>query len=1248
MRSTLISAAIFFLAMLLVAGCSEGNSKAPLIPDGQDYVSPLAGIRAVNTELDDIRIDGESVLTSAYINVKPGKNTLPLEIDTSSAGSLSVDIRDGMLLLPDGTRAASYEGPVSPLQVEPGIADGLVELNVAYTGDTEHLRRYWLAIDKQDDLPIPPFTGTLVTTPEGDEMEICANEMLVALHPNVPGEDFNELLKALDMQALERIIDTDVYRVGFAPSVDIFVAMRTIEISPIVEYAEPNFIRHLDIIPNDTNYNYKWDLNIMDGPEGWDIFQGDSNVIVGVIDTGIDRDHPDLVSKVVNGEDFVDGGDGLGGEVDGDGVDNDGNSLIDDNVGHGTHVAGIIGAMSNNSKGTAGVDWSCKLMGLRIMPANGDGGAATSSITSALNYAKNTQNVVAVNMSIGGGWFSQTEQNVCNSVFNAGVVICASAGNSGSSQYSYPASYDHVVSVAATNSQDKKTSFSQYNDKVDVCAPGQDIYSTYYNNTYAFASGTSMSCPEATGLMALVKGYYPTYSAQEVVDQVKFTADNIYDKNPNYVGRLGTGRINIYRALYQQLRPEYNILGMEYDDDFEGITHGNRDGFFNPGEVIGIGLTVRNDGIKDADDPAGLLDINDPYVHVIKGEIAFPDIPKAETKKSDEMFIISIDDDCPDGHVVQYIMDFDDALGSGPHENPGSWKVFKNEYTVDAIWLEGENLPENGKIFKGIDNQALIRIDVSGDVNYGTIDGLEIIKFGSVATDAITGVRLYHDSDGDGVFDLDGTDKQLATDDYYNAGYSGQYDNLNDPNSGNPGGSNDIPHPHVDFNTDSKAVFHGIYLPATNTQTNSFFIVIDLAQAAISGSTLQVGIMTESNINLRIPDAIDPDCLPLISDEFIVASTWETDVKITGGNSDYSWRPEGATNSQGDIFIVIDDDRNGNHDIYLKKSTDFGATFEDDMQLSTDDAGDFYPTIAIDSDDVIHVVYYSTMFGGNNREIIYMRSEDDGYSWTEPVRITNASGDSRVPDITIGPDDVIHVVWTDDRSTPGEGIYYKQSVDGGDNWSDDLRVAANQYYNDWPSPCVAVGANGNINVCWERWVVSGPYVTGFDVYYAKSENDGASFLSPQNLTPGSGGYDYAIRMVSDPDGNPYLVYHHSTASSYDILCAYSTNGGDSFLSKNLTSDIATSCTRPDISINADGFIDVVYKDNLGGTNNVYHIFSETGINGFNDPVQISFGAVIETKTEWPRVIRGPEKNIYAFWADLRDGQHEIYFNRYLY
>ncbi len=291
-----------------------------------------------------------------------------------------------------------------------------------------------------------------------------------------------------------------------------------------VEDASPNYRLFLDAAPNDTYYNdFLWGLNNtgqlggtvdadIDAPEAWDISTGSSDVIVAVIDTGVDYTSPDLAPNIWVNQDELNGTAG---------VDDDGNGYVDDvygidpagyigtdadtdprdGYGHGTHCAGTIGAVGNNSYGVVGVNWNVKLMGLKMFTDMGSGGLTSWSIEcieyaidQKLNY---NQNIVAINASWGGGGFSQPLKDAIEAAGTAGIVFCAAAGNGGADGVGddndttphYPSSYTsaNIVAVAATDFNDAITTFSNYGaTSVDLAAPGQDILSTYPRQ-YAYA-----------------------------------------------------------------------------------------------------------------------------------------------------------------------------------------------------------------------------------------------------------------------------------------------------------------------------------------------------------------------------------------------------------------------------------------------------------------------------------------------------------------------------------------------------------------------------------------------------------------------------------------------------------------------------------------------------------------------------------------------------------------------------------------
>ena len=345
---------------------------------------------------------------------------------------------------------------------------------------------------------------------------------------------------------------------------------------PDVLYAEPIYKRHPCLTPTDSSFYQQWAYQNIQAEAAWDLETGDSSVVIAIIDTGVDWDHPDLAANIWQNS----------GEIEGNGIDDDGNGYIDDvrgwdtasndndpmdTYGHGSHCAGISAAVTNNTKtGTnvAGTAWNCLIMAVR---AGDENGFYDSDIVEAIHYAiDNGADVIS--MSLGGPYPSTTIQTACNLAYNNGIVVVAAAGNDNSSAKSYPAAYSSVIAVAATDSADQRASFSNYGSWVQLAAPGVSILSTLWNNTYDSWSGTSMACPFVSGAAGLVLSLDPTLTNAEVSQILIDNTDNIDAINPGYAGQLGSGRLNLYRAL--------SAVG----------------GGGNPGEEVTAVLTVHNDG----------------------------------------------------------------------------------------------------------------------------------------------------------------------------------------------------------------------------------------------------------------------------------------------------------------------------------------------------------------------------------------------------------------------------------------------------------------------------------------------------------------------------------------------------------------------------------------------------------------------------------------------------------------------------
>ncbi len=327
-------------------------------------------------------------------------------------------------------------------------------------------------------------------------------------------------------------------------------AVESLVVREEVIHAEPNYIMETTATPNDPGYDSLWAMPTIDAPNAWDITTGSEEVVVAVIDSGIDYNHPDLKDNMWTSEEGHHGYNAIN------------NSYYPmDDTGHGTHVAGTIGAVGNNDLGVVGVNWNVSLMAVKFLGETGTGtvGDAIAGLEYVLEMKRDGENIVATSNSWGGTGFSELLYEAIEKHQQEGISFVAAAGNNRADVDKtpfYPANYDltNIISVGATDPDDDLAWFSNYGRRsVHVGAPGVNINSTLPDEQYGHLSGTSMAAPHVSGLIALLRSHHPTYDHNQLKNVILSSSDQ-----PNTLQNLTLteGRINAYQALELSPDPE--------------------------------------------------------------------------------------------------------------------------------------------------------------------------------------------------------------------------------------------------------------------------------------------------------------------------------------------------------------------------------------------------------------------------------------------------------------------------------------------------------------------------------------------------------------------------------------------------------------------------------------------------------------------------------------------------------------------
>jgi hypothetical protein len=524
-----------------------------------------------------------------------------------------------------------------------------------------------------------------------------------------------------------------IYKITYSSQVVIEKAINMLLATGNFIYAEPNYIYKPMYIPNDTLVLQQYHHSRIHSYEAWDINKGDTNVVIGITDTGFDTVHIELVNKIkYNYNDPING------------IDDDGDGYIDNYMGwnmafnntninsnpiHGTFVAGIAAAETDNVTGIAGVGFKTKFLPVSCSP----GSNVIVNGEMAIQYAAD-HGATIINCSWGGGVPSQFAQDIIDyATINKGCLVVAAAGNGNNDIPFYPASYQYVLSVAGTDTADVRWSSSTYGSYVDVCAPGYAVYSIFPTgspNPYWYSGGTSEATPQVSGAAALVKAQFPTLTGLQIGERVRVTCDNIdtIPGNAAFAGQLGKGRINIYRALTEaakSARALYIDMNDGNDNAFAGF------------DTLNISAVFTN-FLDPLSNLSVTLSCNSPYINILNPTL---NIGAMATLASDSNranpFRAIIGGAIPINSKIVFTLTFQGGTYS-------DWQKFETTVNVDYINLNvnaiGVTITSKGRLgYNDAGSTQGIGFTINSGASLLYTGGLVVGVNDSMVSDATTG-----------------------------------------------------------------------------------------------------------------------------------------------------------------------------------------------------------------------------------------------------------------------------------------------------------------------------------------------------------------------------------------------------------------------------------------------------------------------------------------------------------------------------
>ncbi|MBL4593039.1 MAG: S8 family serine peptidase [Flavobacteriales bacterium] len=510
-----------------------------------------------------------------------------------------------------------------------------------------------------------------------------------------------------DVEIIEGNMDLSlIYELKYANSYTVSEVIRKLKKLKLAEYVEPYYLPRLTYTPSDTSLSNQYYINLINAENAWNINTGDTTIVIGITDLGWDPTHPDLIGNVkVNYADPINGSDD-----DGDGyIDNylgwdlgmNDNNALWESSGHGVNVTGIAAAVTDNVTGIAGVGFNTKFLPIKISNNVGQLTKAYQGIVYAADHG-----CFVINCSWGSNVPSQFSQNVIDyATINKGCLVVGAAGNDNGESTFYPAGYDGVLSVGATDPSDIKTSVSNYGYYVDVSAPGEAMWTTGPNGGYGQNGGTSMAAPVVSGGAALLKAQFPSYNNYQIAALIQATADDLNVLNPSYIDKLGSGRLNLFNSI--------SASSVQFLELTKHITVDNNNNIF----VFGDTLYVEGFFQNYLDFISGVtvtLTSSSPYVNIIDGTTNLPNMSTLTTTSNNaDKFVVEVLNGAPFNEVVI----FKAVITNGTFTNNEYFTVILNPDYIDlAENLVATTITSNGKIgYNDTNNSIGLGFTYSGE-----------------------------------------------------------------------------------------------------------------------------------------------------------------------------------------------------------------------------------------------------------------------------------------------------------------------------------------------------------------------------------------------------------------------------------------------------------------------------------------------------------------------------------------------------